>query len=112
ERGRRAVEALPDLAARQRGGLRRCRGLLRRLRDAEDDDRDERDGADAECAPVRLDSRLVAGNSELRDVVSATPPFRKQAGPWLIPRRRPPRPHPFLIRTPSRAPRSSRVSVS
>ena len=41
--------APPALAARQRGGLRRCRGLLRRLGDAEDDDHDERDGADAEC---------------------------------------------------------------
>ena len=53
-----------------------------------------------------------SGNSELRDVAFRDSTVRKQAGPWLIPRRRPPRPHPFPIRTPSRAPKRSRASPS
>ena len=66
---------------------------------------------DAECVSARLDSRSVrelrVARRHFRDST-----VRKQAGPWLILRRRPLRSHPFLIRTPSRVPRASRASVS
>ena len=70
-----------------------------------------RRGGDTECASARRNSRIVR---ELRVArrSSATPPSRAQAGSWLIPRRRPRWPHPSPIRTPSRAPSTSRVNVS
>ena len=54
----------------------------------------------------------LPGTPSCATSLSATPPSRKQAGPWLNPRLRPPRPHPFLIRTRSRAPSASRASAS